>query len=122
MSANREQAHNGDRSEEARAVPDRRPYTVEGAAEFLACSPSHVRNLCHRGKLRWFPLGRLIRIPASAMEELECASSGSGEPSTPTGAKADNPSERRSELRIVKLRGQAPLGAIRAGFLDRGGY
>jgi excisionase family DNA binding protein len=87
----------------------RKPFTVETAAEHLGCSESHVRNLCNRyqrgksGGLRHFRIGRLIRIPAAAMEELECVSSGSGAVSTDIGEKTASPVERRSELRIVRL-------------------
>lgn len=83
--------------------PAERPLTVDQAASHLGCSASHIRSLCARGELRHFRLGRLIRIPAAAMEELECASSGSETGSTPTGEKAASPDERRSELRIVNL-------------------
>jgi excisionase family DNA binding protein len=58
-------------------MPDRRPYTTKTAAEYLGASPAHVRNLCARGKLRYFRLGGdvrgPIRIPADALEEFERA-------------------------------------------------
>ena len=80
-----------------------RPLTVEMAAEHLGCSPGLVRSMIAKGELRHFRIGRLIRIPASALGDLECASSDSETASTPIGEKMDNPGERRSELRIVKL-------------------
>lgn len=43
-------------------MADRKPFTVESAAKYLGCSPAHVRNLCARGELGHFRLGRLIRI------------------------------------------------------------
>ncbi len=46
-------------------MSERRPFSVTTAADHLGCSPSHVRNLCARGALRHFRIGRLIRIPAS---------------------------------------------------------
>ena len=82
---------------------DERPLTVEQAAEFLRCSPSHVRDLCREGQIGHFRLGRLIRIPIAALRELEgCASSGSEMPSMPTGETAENQSAPRSGLRIVR--------------------
>jgi integrase len=35
-------------------MAERRPYTAASAAQFLGCSEAHIRNLCHRGKLRYF--------------------------------------------------------------------
>jgi hypothetical protein len=55
-----------------------------------------------RGEIRHFRLGRLIRIPAAAMEELECGSSAFETATTPIGERAETPEERRSELRIVR--------------------
>lgn len=51
---------------------DDRPFTVETAAEYLECSQKHIRWLCRTGRLAHFRLGgRLIRIPQSAMRELQ---------------------------------------------------
>jgi len=50
---------------------DDRPFTIESAAEYLECSPMHVRRLCKSGQLAYFRLGRLIRIPRSAIRELQ---------------------------------------------------
>ena len=48
-------------------------YTPETLAERWHCSPRHVRNLTKRGELRFFKLGgKLLRIPADAVEEYEC--------------------------------------------------
>ncbi len=49
-------------------MSERRPFSIATAADHLGCSPSHVRNLCARGALRHFRIGRLIRIPASAID------------------------------------------------------
>jgi excisionase family DNA binding protein len=85
-----------------------RPFTTETAAEFLCCSPAHVRNLCARGKLRHFRLGGdargPIRIPAAALEEFEqCASSCFEEPGQPTSALTASLSEQAWGQRIVRL-------------------
>jgi excisionase family DNA binding protein len=51
------------------------PYTVASAAVHLKCSHANVRNLCHRGMLRFYRVGGLpngpIRIPYDAMEGFE---------------------------------------------------
>jgi excisionase family DNA binding protein len=45
-------------------------YDVTGAATFLACSPGSVRELVASGALRGVRIGRLIKIPASAIREF----------------------------------------------------
>ena len=52
-------------------MTDEKPFTVDSAAEYLECSPKHIRHLCATGRLAYFKLGRLIRIPYSAMRELQ---------------------------------------------------
>lgn len=49
-----------------------RPMRPHQVAERWGCSEQHVRNLIKRGELGHFRLGgRLLRIPASAVEEYE---------------------------------------------------
>lgn len=49
-----------------------RPMRPQQVAERWGCSEKHVRNLIKRGELGHFRLGgRLLRIPASAVEEYE---------------------------------------------------
>lgn len=53
-------------------MSDDRPLTVQMVATRWACSPAHVRALVRRGELRTFRLGgKLIRIPADAVLEVE---------------------------------------------------
>jgi excisionase family DNA binding protein len=50
-----------------------RPFTPAQLAERWGCSTRHVRNLVIEGRLRAFRLGgKLLRIPAQAVEEFEC--------------------------------------------------
>ena len=46
-------------------------YTPEMLAERWLCSPRHVRDMCNKGQLAFFRLGRLFRIPAWSVEEVE---------------------------------------------------
>lgn len=78
------------------SMPER-PLTVDQVAEHLGYSGEHVRRLCRDGVIRHFRLGKLIRIPADALKELEESASVS------TKNKADTPSESPSTRRIVKL-------------------
>jgi excisionase family DNA binding protein len=49
-----------------------KPFTPETLADRWGCSSNHIRNLVNRGILRAFRAGRLIRIPAEAVEDFEC--------------------------------------------------
>ncbi len=48
-----------------------RPMTPEMLAERWMVSAETVRQLVKRGELRGFRVGRMIRIPADAVEEYE---------------------------------------------------
>ena len=52
-------------------IDERRPYTPETLAEHWGCSPQHVRDMCKNGRLAFFRLGRLYRIPAWSVDEIE---------------------------------------------------
>ena len=45
-------------------------YTKEEAAEILSVSPLTLGNWLRAGRIRGVKLGRVWRIPASALEEL----------------------------------------------------
>jgi excisionase family DNA binding protein len=64
-------------------------FSVPQLAARWCCSAGHIRNLIDRGEVRAFQLGRLIRIPASEVERVECsqntASSASGVGSRSSG-------------------------------------
>ncbi|WP_373418403.1 helix-turn-helix domain-containing protein [Sagittula sp. MA-2] len=52
-----------------------RPYTPDTLAEKWACSAETIRQMCKRGDLHYFRVGRSYRIPAAAVEEHECPTS-----------------------------------------------
>lgn len=54
-----------------------RPFTPEILAARWQCSAETVRQMVKRGELRGFRVGRMIRIPADAVEEMECHRSAS---------------------------------------------
>lgn len=49
-----------------------RPYSPETLGQRWACSSEKVRQMCRHGELGYFRLGKLIRIPASEVERIEC--------------------------------------------------
>jgi excisionase family DNA binding protein len=54
----------------AAEVSQRRPLSVREAATRLSCTPSMVRSLVRRGELASIRLGRLLRVPADALDEF----------------------------------------------------
>ncbi|MGP3699228.1 excisionase family DNA-binding protein [Rhodobacter sp. NSM] len=52
-------------------MADPRPFTPETLAERWGCSAETIRQLAARGELRHFRVGRMIRIPAAAVQEIE---------------------------------------------------
>src|SRR6185437_9014082 len=79
-----------------------RPYSSEELAEHWGCSAQHIRDLVRSGALRSFRVGRLIRIPAIAVDEFEkcppIAPSSTAENTTPSGPT--NGAQRR-ERRFI---------------------
>ena len=52
-----------------------RPFTPETLAERWLVSAETIRQLVHRGELRAFRVGRMIRIAQKDVEEFECQKS-----------------------------------------------
>ncbi|RDE08384.1 DNA-binding protein [Pelagibacterium lacus] len=64
------------------------PFTPETLSRRWDCSPQHIRDLVAAGQLPAFRVGRLIRIPATAVRDFECPNSepsSTGAPGTPYG-------------------------------------
>lgn len=80
--------------------------TPEEVAARWKCSPSHVRRLVHDGKLRHFRLGgKLLRIPISAVEAVECQNTDckdSGEDGPSPSTKTGDVSRAVSFLRLAQ--------------------
>lgn len=49
-----------------------RPYSPETLADRWGCSAEKVRLMCRDGEIASFRLGKLIRIPATEVERVEC--------------------------------------------------
>lgn len=90
-----------------------RPYSPETLAARWSCSSETVRQMCKRGDLSYFRLGKLIRIPANEVERVECLNGGSSSTedngASPTGIPA-------SELRLERMTGAGPkLSVVKSG-------
>ncbi|WP_420869064.1 excisionase family DNA-binding protein [Cereibacter azotoformans] len=74
-------------------MSETRPFTPETLAERWGCSAETIRQLAARGELSHFRVGRMIRIPAAAVQEIEAcqisASSGSEEALQPSGTTGE---------------------------------
>jgi excisionase family DNA binding protein len=46
-------------------------FTPQELADRWGCCPNTVRNAVIEGRLRGFRIGRLIRVPAAAVDEFE---------------------------------------------------
>jgi excisionase family DNA binding protein len=49
-----------------------RPFSPETLADRWGCSSEKIRQMCRGGELSSFRLGKLIRIPASEVDRIEC--------------------------------------------------
>lgn len=61
----------------ARHIDAPRPLTPDMLAERWQCSAETIRQMVKAGDLRGFRVGRMIRIPWDAVEEIECRQSAS---------------------------------------------
>lgn len=100
----------------AETLMNDRPLLPRQLAERWGCSERHVRNLIAAGQLRHFRLGgRLLRIPASAVEEYERRQSVEAVsktlPSSPAEAASPAVRRRRPERSLMRAlaRGKAEL-------------
>ena len=95
-----------------------RPFSPQTLADRWGCSPEKIRQMCRRGELSWFPLGKLIRIPANEVERIECQNTDSsgtaGNGASPTENLAD-------EFRLERMIGEGPkLSLVKSGGGCRG--
>ena len=90
-----------------------KPYSPETLADRWACSSEKVRQMCRRGELSFFRLGKLIRIPASEVERVECQNTDlSGTESSGASLTAIP----AVELRLARLIGDGPrLSLVNSG-------
>jgi excisionase family DNA binding protein len=90
-----------------------RPFSPETLGERWLCSSEKIRQMCRKGELSHFRLGKLIRIPANEVERLECQNTASsdtdGNGASLTGLPA-------FELRLERLtEGSPKLALVQSG-------
>lgn len=78
-----------------------KPYSPETLAERWECSAEKVRLMCRDGTLASFRLGKLIRIPATEVERIECLNTAS--PNTEENGQSPSGMElTAAESRLVR--------------------
>ena len=83
---------------------DDRPYSTKELALRWNCSDQHIRDLVRTGAIRHFRVGRLIRIPAAAVEEHEARGQPAGEDEgLPTPAMCEKAAYPQTTPRVVKV-------------------
>jgi len=90
-----------------------RPFSPDTLAARWGCSSETIRQMCRRGDLSYFRLGKLIRIPANEVERVECQS---GDSSSTEGNGASPTELPASELRLARMIGDGPkLSLVKSG-------
>lgn len=90
-----------------------RPYSPETLADRWGCSSEKVRQMCKRGDLASFRLGKLIRIPAAEVERIECQTIDSSSTEVNGASLTGIPA---FELRLERLTEAKPrLALVRSG-------
>jgi excisionase family DNA binding protein len=90
-----------------------RPFSPETLADRWACSAEKVRQMCRRGDISYFRLGKLIRIPANEVERVECQNIASCGTEDSGASPTDLPVE---ELRLARLTEASPkLALVQSG-------
>jgi excisionase family DNA binding protein len=90
-----------------------RPFSPETLGERWGCSSEKIRQMCRRGELSSFRLGKLIRIPASEVDRIECQSGDLLNTEANTALPMELPA---GELRLARMTGDGPkLSLVRSG-------
>ncbi len=77
------------------------PYTPETLADRWQCSARHIRNMVKDGRLPGFRLGgKLLRIGAGVVEEMEC---GDSDDIGDSGQQSAGPDPAESVLRLDRI-------------------
>jgi excisionase family DNA binding protein len=90
-----------------------KPFSPETLATRWSCSSETVRQMCRRGDLSFFRLGKLIRIPANEVDRVECQNTASSDTEA-NGAL--HTGDHAFGLRLERLTEDSPrLALVRSG-------
>jgi excisionase family DNA binding protein len=90
-----------------------RPFSPETLADRWGCSSEKIRQMCRGGELSSFRLGKLIRIPASEVDRIECQITDSSNTEGSSASLMELPAD---ELRLARMTGDGPrLSLVKSG-------
>jgi excisionase family DNA binding protein len=88
-------------------------YSPERLAERWDCSSETIRRMYHDGQLSGFRLGKLIRIPATEVERIECQTNTESESTAESSASSTTiQTEAAFESRLVRMTEGLPRLAL----------
>jgi excisionase family DNA binding protein len=79
-----------------------RPFSPETLGERWGCSAEKVRQMCRSGELTSFRLGKLLRIPASEVERIECQNTDSSSTAANGASLTPSQGEAAFESRLAR--------------------
>jgi excisionase family DNA binding protein len=93
-----------------------RPYSPDTLAEHWGCSSEKIRQMCKRGELASFRLGKLYRIPANEVERVECQNTALCGTESNGASPTPTPSEAALESRLARMSGGGQrLSLVKSG-------
>lgn len=96
-----------------------RPFTPESLAKRWGCSPDKIRRMYRSGEIGGFRLGKLIRIPADAVERFECQSTASPLTADLSPLSSPTPREDAFASRLARMTEASPkLALVTSGSND----
>ncbi len=96
-----------------------RPFSPETLGERWGCSPDKVRRMYRSGEIKGFKLGKLIRIPADAVERFECQTTELPHIEDPSPSSSKTASEDVFESRLARMtEGSPKLALVTSGLSD----
>lgn len=96
-------------------MPDGPPYTPEMLAHRWNVTGKCIRDMCVRGDLAYFKIGKLYRIPAAAVDEIERvqACNTDSKSTRESGPSSGERMERPSDAGSPQPTGKKPRGHLR---------
>lgn len=97
-------------------------YSTETLAERWDCSAEKIRLMFHRGELRGFRLGKLIRFSADEVERYECLNMQSASTEESSSSSTTTPDEL-FDARLARMTaGSRKLVPVKSGRLAPARY
>lgn len=97
------------------AAEFRKPFSPQTLAQRWDCSAEKIRRMYRDGILPGFQLGKLVRIPAAAVERFECQTTESSSIAESSPSPSTT-SEAAFASRLARMTGGSPnLALVKSG-------